>query len=56
MTFAGTYGPWAVVAGASDGVGAAFAEGLAERRVKPSSTRFGAGPHHNSITKQITII
>jgi short-subunit dehydrogenase len=31
MTFAEKYGPWAVVAGASDGVGAAFAEGLAER-------------------------
>ena len=27
------YGPWALVAGASDGVGAAFAEGLAERGV-----------------------
>ena len=33
MTFASKYGPWAVVAGASDGVGAAFAEGLAERGV-----------------------
>ncbi|MBV9515699.1 MAG: SDR family NAD(P)-dependent oxidoreductase [Mycobacteriaceae bacterium] len=33
MTFATKYGPWAVVAGASDGVGAAFAEGLAERGV-----------------------
>src|ERR1700758_3394254 len=33
MTFAAKYGPWAVVAGASDGVGAAFAEGLAERGV-----------------------
>jgi short-subunit dehydrogenase len=31
MTFADKYGPWALVAGASDGVGAAFAEGLAER-------------------------
>ena len=31
MTFAEKYGPWALVAGASDGVGAAFAEGLAER-------------------------
>lgn len=31
MTFATKYGPWALVAGASDGVGAAFAEGLAER-------------------------
>jgi short-subunit dehydrogenase len=31
MTFAEKYGPWAVVAGASDGVGAAFAEGLADR-------------------------
>jgi uncharacterized protein len=33
MEFASKYGPWAVVAGASDGVGAAFAEGLAERGV-----------------------
>ena len=33
MTFADKYGPWALVAGASDGVGAAFAEGLAERGV-----------------------
>ena len=33
MTFATKYGPWALVAGASDGVGAAFAEGLAERGV-----------------------
>ncbi|HYO01247.1 MAG TPA: SDR family NAD(P)-dependent oxidoreductase [Mycobacterium sp.] len=31
MSFAEKYGPWAVVAGASDGVGAAFAEALAER-------------------------
>ncbi|MGE5694098.1 MAG: SDR family NAD(P)-dependent oxidoreductase [Candidatus Sericytochromatia bacterium] len=31
MTFAEKYGPWALVAGGSDGVGAAFAEGLAER-------------------------
>lgn len=31
MTFAEKYGPWALVAGASDGVGSAFAEGLAER-------------------------
>lgn len=33
MTFAAKYGPWALVAGASEGVGAAFAEGLAERGV-----------------------
>ena len=33
MTFATEYGPWALVAGASDGVGAAFAAGLAERGV-----------------------
>ena len=33
MTFATKYGPWALVAGASDGVGAAFAHGLAERGV-----------------------
>ena len=31
--FAATYGPWAVVAGASDGTGAAFAEELARRGV-----------------------
>lgn len=29
--FAEKYGPWAIVAGASDGVGAAFAEALADR-------------------------
>jgi uncharacterized protein len=29
--FAEKYGPWAVIAGASDGVGAAFAQALAER-------------------------
>jgi short-subunit dehydrogenase len=33
MTFATKYGPWAVVAGASDGLGAAFARGLAERGI-----------------------
>src|ERR1700751_393028 len=33
VTFATKYGPWALVAGASDGVGAAFAAGLAERGV-----------------------
>lgn len=32
-TFVDTYGPWAVVAGASDGTGAAFAEELAARGV-----------------------
>lgn len=32
-TFAETYGPWAVVAGASDGTGAAFAHELAARGV-----------------------
>jgi short-subunit dehydrogenase len=31
VTFTSKYGPWALVAGASDGVGAAFAEGIAER-------------------------
>lgn len=31
--FVDKYGPWALVAGASDGVGAAFAEGLARRGV-----------------------
>src|SRR5262245_48891472 len=33
MTFAEKYGPWALVAGASDGVGSAFATALAERGV-----------------------
>jgi short-subunit dehydrogenase len=33
VSFAEQYGPWAVVAGASDGVGATFAEALAERGV-----------------------
>jgi uncharacterized protein len=33
VTFASKYGPWALVAGASDGLGAAFATGLAERGV-----------------------
>ncbi len=33
MSVAETYGPWAIVAGASDGVGAAFAEELARRGV-----------------------
>jgi short-subunit dehydrogenase len=33
VTFATKYGPWALVAGASDGLGAAFAAGLAERGV-----------------------
>jgi short-subunit dehydrogenase len=33
VTFADKYGPWALVAGSSDGLGAAFAEGLAERGV-----------------------
>ncbi|MCV7258710.1 SDR family NAD(P)-dependent oxidoreductase [Mycobacterium shimoidei] len=33
MTFAARYGPWALVAGASEGVGSAFAEALAERGV-----------------------
>jgi len=33
VTFATKYGPWALGAGTSDGVGAAFAKGLAEREV-----------------------
>ena len=33
IDFVGRYGPWALVAGASDGVGAAFARGVAERGV-----------------------
>ena len=32
-SFAHRYGPWALVAGASEGVGAAFARGLAERDI-----------------------
>ncbi|MFZ1176354.1 MAG: short-chain dehydrogenase, partial [Mycobacterium sp.] len=32
-TFATKYGPWALVAGASDGLGAAFAAAIAERGV-----------------------
>jgi hypothetical protein len=35
--FCDRYGPWALVAGASKGIGAAFAELLAERR--PVATR-----------------
>src|SRR5258708_17074118 len=31
MSFAGRYGPWALVLGASDGVGAAYARAMAER-------------------------
>src|SRR5690348_7373627 len=31
MTFVDKYGPWAVVAGGSDGIGAAFARSLAAR-------------------------
>lgn len=31
MTFAGKYGPWAIVVGASAGLGASFAEGCARR-------------------------
>ena len=31
MSFAGKYGPWAIVAGASEGVGASFARALAAR-------------------------
>ena len=33
MTFASRYGPWALVAGASEGVGSAFAEAVAERGI-----------------------
>jgi uncharacterized protein len=33
MTFVSKYGPWALVCGASDGVGSAFAEAVAERGV-----------------------
>ncbi|OBJ54805.1 SDR family NAD(P)-dependent oxidoreductase [Mycobacterium sp. 1423905.2] len=33
MSFAARYGPWAVVAGASDGLGAAFAKELAKREI-----------------------
>ena len=40
MTFATKYGPWALVAGASDGVGAAFADGTRRARRQ----RRAAGP------------
>ena len=33
MDFAETYGPWAIIAGASEGVGSAFATAVAERGV-----------------------
>ncbi|HEX2591823.1 MAG TPA: SDR family NAD(P)-dependent oxidoreductase [Rhizomicrobium sp.] len=33
MSFPSKYGPWAIVAGASEGLGAAFAQALAERGV-----------------------
>lgn len=33
LHFADQYGPWALVAGASDGVGAAFSDALAARGV-----------------------
>ena len=33
MTVASKYGPWGVVAGGSDGVGAAFATGMASRGI-----------------------
>jgi uncharacterized protein len=33
MTFSDRYGPWAVVAGASEGIGAAFAHALASRGI-----------------------
>lgn len=33
MTFTDKYGPWALVAGASEGVGAAFAQAIAERGI-----------------------
>jgi short-subunit dehydrogenase len=34
MRFAQRYGPWAVIAGASEGIGAAFAEALAARGIQ----------------------
>jgi short-subunit dehydrogenase len=33
MTFAERYGPWAVIAGASDGIGSAFARQIAAQGV-----------------------
>jgi short-subunit dehydrogenase len=33
MTVTSKYGPWGVVAGGSDGVGAAFARGMASRGI-----------------------
>ena len=52
--FAGRYGPWAVIAGASEGIGAAFARSLAkEGRTadrEPSSLHGGlhASPGHRT--------
>jgi len=43
VTFATKYGPWALVAGASDGVGAAFAMGLAQRGVNVVLLAAGSG-------------
>ena len=49
MTFAQKYGPWALVAGASDGVGAAFAEGLGFAGVLAGPCRRGLMPGERAL-------
>ena len=45
--FAGRYGPWALVAGASEGIGAAFCRRLAERGLNIAMLSRRAGPLHD---------
>lgn len=42
--FASRYGPWAVIAGASEGIGAAFARGVAERGANVALVARRSGP------------
>lgn len=44
MSFSGKYGPWALVVGASVGLGAAFAEGCAKRGLNVALVARRAGP------------